>query len=67
MPIHNEDIADVFEKIANLLGIEGDNPFRIRVYHNGAHILRGLGQDIRTLIERGEDITGCRMSAQTWR
>ena len=57
MPVHNEDIAVVFEEIANLLEIEGDNPFRIRAYRNGAHILRSLGQDIRTLIERGEDIT----------
>ena len=57
MPVHNEDIAVVFEEIANLLEIEGDNPFRIRAYRNGAHMLRSLGQDIRTLIERGEDIT----------
>jgi len=57
MPVHNEDIAAVFEEIADLLEIEGDNPFRIRAYRNGARTLRSLGHDIRTLIERGEDIT----------
>ena len=57
MPVHNEDIAAVFEEIANLLEIEGDNPFRIRAYRNGARTLRELGHDIQTLIEHGEDIT----------
>jgi DNA polymerase (family 10) len=57
MPVHNEDIAAVFDEIADLLEIEGDNPFRIRAYRNGARTLRELGRDVRTLIERGEDIT----------
>ncbi|MFQ5642757.1 MAG: DNA polymerase/3'-5' exonuclease PolX [Thiogranum sp.] len=57
MPVHNEDIAAVFDGIADLLAIEGDNPFRIRAYRNGARTLRELGRDVRTLAERGEDIT----------
>jgi DNA polymerase (family X) len=58
MPVHNEDIAAVFDEIADLLEIEGDNPFRIRAYRNAARTLRELGEDIRTLVERGEKITG---------
>jgi DNA polymerase (family 10) len=58
MPVHNEDIAAVFDEIADLLEIEGDNPFRIRAYRNGARTLRELGEDIRTLVEGGEKITG---------
>jgi DNA polymerase (family 10) len=57
MPVHNEDIAAVFDEIADLLEIEGDNPFRIRAYRNGARTLREMGKDIRGLVERGEDIT----------
>jgi DNA polymerase (family 10) len=57
MPVHNEDIAALFDEIADLLEIEADNPFRIRAYRNGAHTLRELGREVRTLIERGEDIT----------
>ena len=57
MPVHNEDIAAVFDEIADLLEIEGDNPFRVRAYRNGALSLRELGRDISTLIEQGEDIT----------
>ncbi len=57
MPVHNEDIAAVFDEIADLLEIEGDNPFRIRAYRNGARTLRELGRDVCILVERGEDIT----------
>ena len=33
MPVHNADIAAVFEEIADLLEIDNANPFRIRVFH----------------------------------
>lgn len=57
MPVHNEDIARVFDQIADLLEIEGDNPFRIRAYRNGARTLRELGKDVRVLMQAGEDLT----------
>jgi DNA polymerase (family 10) len=57
MPVHNEDIAAVFDEIADLLEIEGDNPFRIRAYRNGARTLRELGRDIGSFVEGGGDIT----------
>jgi len=58
MPVHNEDIAVVFEAIADLLEIEAANPFRVRAYRNAALTLRELGEDVRKLIERGEELTG---------
>jgi DNA polymerase (family 10) len=57
MPLHNEEIAAVFDEIADLLEIEGDNPFRIRAYRNGARTLRELGRDVRTLVDQGADLT----------
>ena len=57
MPVHNEDIAAVFDEMADLLEIEGDNPFRIRAYRNGARSLRELGRDVGGLVEAGEDLT----------
>ncbi len=57
MPIHNADIADIFDEIADLLEIEGANPFRVRAYRNAARTLRGLGTEVKTLLERGEDLT----------
>lgn len=57
MSVHNEDVAVVFDEIADLLEIENDNPFRIRAYRNAARTLRELGREIRTLITENADLT----------
>src|SRR5512139_3680635 len=56
MPVHNADIAAIFDEIADLLEIEGANPFRIRAYRNAARTLGELPQEVRVLLERGEDL-----------
>ena len=56
MPVHNADITAVFEEIADLLEIEGANPFRIRAYRNAVRILSELSQDARVLLEKGDDL-----------
>lgn len=57
MPKHNADIAGIFEEIADLLEIQGANPFRIRAYRNAARILGELPQEASRLLEKGEDLT----------
>ena len=57
MPTDNETIAGIFDEIADLLEIEGDNPFRIRAYHNAARNLRALNRDVRRMRNAGEDLT----------
>lgn len=42
MPIRNAHIAAIFEEIADLHEIGGENPFRIRVYRNGARAVPGV-------------------------
>lgn len=55
MPVHNADIARVFEEIADLLEIEEANPFRVRAYRNAARTLGELRLDVAATIgERGE-------------
>lgn len=56
MPIHNADIAAVFEEIADLLEIEGENPFRIRAYRNAARMVGEYPKDLKSLIDRGEEL-----------
>jgi len=57
MPVHNADIAAIFDEIADLLEIEGANRFRVRAYHNAARTLRDLDRDIAAMIVEGEDLT----------
>jgi DNA polymerase (family X) len=57
MPVHNADIAAVFDEIADLLEIESANPFRVRAYRNAARTLRDLTQDVAAMIAQGEDVT----------
>ncbi len=42
MAVHNADIALVFSKIADLLEIQGANPFRVRAYRNAARTIGDL-------------------------
>ncbi len=56
MPVVNAAIAAVFEQIADLLDIQGANPFRIRAYRNAARTIGELGVDVKTLLERGTDL-----------
>jgi len=39
VPVHNADIARVFEEIAELLELEDANPFRVRAYRNAARVV----------------------------
>jgi DNA polymerase (family 10) len=57
MPVCNEDIAVIFDEMADLLEIEEANPFRVRAYRNAARTVRGLGQALSTLVAKGEDLT----------
>ncbi len=48
----NKEIAQVLEEIAESLEIKGENPFKIRAYHNGARIVEGMSQDIADYVEK---------------
>jgi DNA polymerase (family 10) len=57
MPVHNADIANVFEEIADLLEIENANPFRVRAYRNAARQLQGMGVPAADMVAKSEDLT----------
>ncbi len=57
MPVHNADIAAIFEEIADRLEIQGANPFRIRAYRNAARTVGELSQEARAFLDKGEDLT----------
>ncbi len=57
MPVHNNDISEIFNKVADLLDIEGANPYRIRAYRNAARLVGGMSQSLADMVARGEDLT----------
>jgi len=57
MPVHNADIAAVFDEIADLLEIQGENPFRIRAYRNAVRQMESMGIPATDMVAKGEDLT----------
>ncbi len=45
----NQEIAGIFNEIADLLEIKGENPFRIRAYRRAGQNLEGLTKDVAAL------------------
>jgi len=57
MPVHNTDIAGMFNQFADLLEIDGANPFRVRAYRNAARTISSLAQSANDMVREGKDLT----------
>ena len=57
MALQNREIAGLFEEVANLLEIAGENPFRIRAYRNAARTLADMGEELSGLLKDGKDLS----------
>ena len=57
MTVHNAEVATAFEEMADLLEIEGANPFRVRAYRFAARTLRDLPAEVAEMVAKGEDLT----------
>ena len=57
MTVHNADVARIFNRLADLLEIEGANPFRVRAYRDAARIVGDLPQEASTLIVAGKHLS----------
>jgi DNA polymerase (family 10) len=64
--MENPEVAQVFDEVADLLDIQGANPFRVRAYRNAARTIRDLSKPLaltprETLVELpgiGKDLAG---------
>jgi len=56
MPVHNEEVARIFEEIADLLALRDENPFRIRAYLRAAQSIRAQRRELADRVREGEDI-----------
>src|SRR5581483_5529477 len=48
--MENIEIAKVFDEVADLLEIQGGNPFRVRAYRNAARTIGTLGTSVEALL-----------------
>ena len=57
MPVLNAEIATMFDQTAELLEIQGANPFRARAYRRAARTIENLPQSVASLIAAGKDLS----------
>jgi DNA polymerase (family 10) len=55
--MENLDVARILTTLADLLEIQGANPFRIRAYRNAVNTINSLSRPLSAMVEAGEDLT----------
>jgi len=53
----NTDVARLFNRLADLLEIDGANPFRVRAYREAARTVRAQSRSMGDMLESGEDLS----------
>ena len=57
MTVQNTEIRDIFNQVADLMEIKGENPFRVRAYREAARLVGGMSEQMARLVADGEDLT----------
>jgi DNA polymerase (family 10) len=52
--VKNKELADLFERMADVLEFKNENPFKISAYRRASRVLGDLTQDIQEITESGE-------------
>ncbi len=52
----NTAVAKVFQDIADLLELKGENQFKVRAYQRAARTIEHLPKEIEIMVEEGEDL-----------
>ena len=52
--MENKEVAEIFRQVAEILEIQGENPFRIRAYLKAAQNTESLSRDIAEIAEKDE-------------
>lgn len=52
----NAEIAELFNRYADLLEIQDANPFRVRAYRNAARVVAGSSRSMADLVAEGRDL-----------
>ncbi|MBD3384759.1 DNA polymerase/3'-5' exonuclease PolX [candidate division KSB1 bacterium] len=57
MPVLNRQVANILDRLADTLDIEGANEFRVRAYKSAAQTIRSLSKNVSEMVENNEDIS----------
>ena len=57
MSVRNAEIAEILDRMADLLEIQGANPFRVRAYRNASVTVAGLGRSLADMLAVSEDLS----------
>lgn len=57
MTIQNKEISDIFNQVADLMEIKGENPFRVRAYREAARLIDGMSEQMHKLVKEEQDLT----------
>ncbi len=57
MPVHNQDIANTLNELADLLEIDGAGEFRVRAYRNAAVTVEDSTEDLASMVKEGKDLS----------
>lgn len=57
MPVQNADVAEIFNKVADLLEIQGANAFRVRAYRNAARTVESLAKNVSEMADDIDNLT----------
>lgn len=55
--VTNADVAVILNEMADLLEIDGANPFRVRAYRQAAATISTLARPLAEMVEQGEELT----------
>lgn len=50
--MQNVEVARIFEELADLLELDGANPFRVRAYRNASRTVEALSADVAAMVAR---------------
>jgi DNA polymerase/3'-5' exonuclease PolX len=68
MKVHNTQIAERFNRLAELLEIQGANPFRIRAYRKAAQTIESLPHSMAGIFHfLTKLVRNCPVNLRNWR
>lgn len=49
--MNKHQVAEILEEMAEFMELKGENPFKIRAYHNASRAIEALAEEVQTLVD----------------